>query len=72
MIVKFPYSASRRMFARRPRRSKSGTPEDERRRRPPQQKRQMRIVCARVRASWGLTGEPGHDAGIQPAVAKPS
>jgi hypothetical protein len=28
MIVEFPYSASRRAFARRPRRSKNGTPEE--------------------------------------------
>jgi len=28
MLVKFPYSASRRMFARRQRRSKNGTPEE--------------------------------------------
>jgi hypothetical protein len=28
MLVKFPYSASRRIFARRPRRSKNGTPEE--------------------------------------------
>jgi hypothetical protein len=28
MLVKFPYSASRRLFARRPRRSKNGTPEE--------------------------------------------
>jgi hypothetical protein len=28
MLVKFPYSASRRVAARRPRRSKNGTPEE--------------------------------------------
>ena len=28
MLVKFPYSASRRIFARRARRSKNGTPEE--------------------------------------------
>jgi hypothetical protein len=28
MLVKFPYSASRRLVARRPRRSKNGTPEE--------------------------------------------
>jgi hypothetical protein len=28
MLVKFPYSASRRLFARRPRRSKNGSPEE--------------------------------------------
>ena len=28
MILKFPYSASRRIAARRPRRSKNGTPEE--------------------------------------------
>ena len=28
MIVKFPYSAARRVHSRRPRRSKNGTPEE--------------------------------------------
>jgi hypothetical protein len=66
-VVKFPYSVSRRVHSRKPRRSKNGTPEERAKKRPTLQQRhrhprlspsyRARAVQYRISLDWLICGD---------------
>lgn len=63
VVVKFPYSVSRRAHARRPRKSKNGTPEQRAATELSQEQNELVALVGRHRAAWLAHAASGHAYG---------